>query len=64
MGTGLHGKRLGVVGLGHQGRKVAKIGRAFGMELLAWSQNLDPDGPGRRTPEAVSKEELFSSATW
>ena len=42
VGTGLDGKRLGVVGLGNQGRKVAEIGRAFGMKVVAWSQNLDP----------------------
>jgi len=62
VGTGLAGKRLGVVGLGYQGRKVAKIGRAFGMELLAWSQNLDPDRARKAHAKAVSKEELFSSS--
>jgi phosphoglycerate dehydrogenase-like enzyme len=62
VGTGLAGKRLGVVGLGYQGRKVAKIGRAFGMELLAWSQNLDPDRARKAHARAVSKEELFSSS--
>ena len=62
VGTGLHGKRLGVVGLGKQGRKVAKIGRAFGMKLLAWSQNLDPSVADKAHAKAVGKEELFSSA--
>jgi phosphoglycerate dehydrogenase-like enzyme len=62
VGTGLAGKRLGVVGLGYQGRKVAKIGRAFGMELLAWSQNLDPERARKAHARAVSKEELFSSS--
>ena len=62
VGTGLAGKRLGVVGLGYQGRKVAKIGRAFGMDLLVWSQNLDPERAGKAHAQAVSKEELFSSA--
>ena len=61
VGTGLHGKKLGLVGLGHQGRTVAKIGRAFGMKLAAWSQNLDPDVAKKAHAEAVSKEELFSS---
>src|ERR1700729_562738 len=41
-GGGLDGKRLGVVGLGRQGRRGAEIGRAFGMQVVAWSQNLDP----------------------
>ncbi len=61
VGTGLHGQRLGVVGLGRQGRRVAKIGRAFGMKLAAWSQNLDPDVAKKAHAEAVGKEELFSS---
>ena len=61
VGTDLHGKKLGIVGLGHQGRTVAKIGRAFGMKLAAWSQNLDPDIANKAHAEAVSKEELFSS---
>jgi phosphoglycerate dehydrogenase-like enzyme len=62
VGTGLAGKRLGIVGLGQQGRKVAKIGRAFGMELLAWSQNLDQGRARKAKAQAVSKEELFSSS--
>jgi phosphoglycerate dehydrogenase-like enzyme len=37
---GLEGKVLGVVGLGKLGRRVAAVGRAFGMEVVAWSQNL------------------------
>ncbi len=62
VGTELHGKKLGLVGLGRQGLRVAKIGRAFGMELLAWSQNLDPDVAKKAKAEAVSKQELFSSS--
>jgi phosphoglycerate dehydrogenase-like enzyme len=62
VGTGLDGKRLGVVGLGRQGRKVAEIGRAFGMHVVAWSQNLDPEHAEKVHAEAVSKEELFASA--
>jgi phosphoglycerate dehydrogenase-like enzyme len=62
VGTGLDGKRLGVVGLGHQGRRVADVGRAFGMKVVAWSQNLDPDVAKKAHAKAVSKEELFSSS--
>jgi len=62
VGTGLEGKRLGVVGLGHQGRRVGDIGRAFGMKVVAWSQNLDPDVARKAHVKAVSKEELFSSS--
>jgi phosphoglycerate dehydrogenase-like enzyme len=61
VGIDLAGKKLGLVGLGPQGRRVAKIGRAFGMKLRAWSQNLDPAVAEKAHAEAVSKEELFSS---
>jgi phosphoglycerate dehydrogenase-like enzyme len=62
VGTGLDGKRLGVAGLGHQGQRVAGIGRAFGMKVLAWSQHLDPEVARKAHAKAVSKEELFSSS--
>src|SRR5580700_6554199 len=62
VGTGLDGKRLGVVGLGRQGRRVAEIGRAFGMHVVAWSQNLDPAQAEQVGAKAVSKEELFASS--
>ncbi len=62
IGTGLDGKRLGLVGLGRQGQQVARIGRAFGMKLTAWSQNLDPDQAKKVHAKAVSKQKLFSSA--
>jgi phosphoglycerate dehydrogenase-like enzyme len=62
IGTGLDGKRLGLVGLGRQGQRVAQIGRTFGMKLLAWSQNLNPAQAKDSHAKAVSKEKLFSSA--
>jgi len=62
VGTGLDGKRLGVVGLGRQGQRVASIGRAFGMKVAAWSQNLDPAEAKKMHVKAVGKEELFSSS--
>jgi phosphoglycerate dehydrogenase-like enzyme len=62
VGTGLDGKQLGVVGLGRQGLGVAKIARAFGMKLAAWSQNLDPAVAKKAHAKAVSKDELFSSS--
>src|ERR1041384_4566861 len=40
IGTDLHGRTLGLLGLGRIGSQVAVIGRAFGMNVLAWSQNL------------------------
>jgi phosphoglycerate dehydrogenase-like enzyme len=62
VGTGLEGKRLGVAGFGRLGRQVGRIGRAFGMQVVAWSQNLDAAAAAEEEVEAVSKETLFSSA--
>jgi phosphoglycerate dehydrogenase-like enzyme len=58
-GECLHGKTLGVLGLGNIGSAVARIGLAFGMEVIAWSQNLTPDKAQACGARLVSKEELF-----
>jgi phosphoglycerate dehydrogenase-like enzyme len=63
VGTDLAGSTLGVVGLGRIGARVARIGLAFGMDVLAWSQNLTADTTeplGVRL--AGSKEELLASS--
>jgi phosphoglycerate dehydrogenase-like enzyme len=62
IGDGLHGKTLGVVGLGNIGSEVARIGVAFGMNVNAWSQNLTPEKAQACGARLVSKEELFRSA--
>ncbi|WP_166972881.1 D-2-hydroxyacid dehydrogenase family protein [Brevibacterium atlanticum] len=62
VGGDLDGHRLGVVGLGRLGAKVARVGAAFGMDVVAWSQNLDADRADGLGVRAVSKEELFSTA--
>jgi phosphoglycerate dehydrogenase-like enzyme len=62
IGPELAGRTLGLVGLGRQGSAVAKVGRAFGMELIAWSQNLTPERAAEARAEAVTKEELFRRA--
>jgi phosphoglycerate dehydrogenase-like enzyme len=62
VGTDLAGATLGVVGLGHLGRRVAAIGQAFGMRVIAWSQNLEPRVAAAAGAEAVSKETLLRSA--
>ena len=62
LGPELAGRTLGVVGLGRQGSVVAKVARAFGMEVIAWSQNLTPDRAAEAGAQAVAKEELFSRA--
>ena len=43
IGRELNGRTLGVLGLGHVGAEVARLGRAFGMRVIAWSQNLTPE---------------------
>lgn len=43
LGVDLHGKTLGILGLGHIGSRVANIAKAFGMDVVAWSQNLTPE---------------------
>ncbi|MFE1369244.1 D-2-hydroxyacid dehydrogenase family protein [Streptomyces anulatus] len=63
LGADLHGRTLGLLGLGKIGGRVAQVGRAFGMEVLAWSQNLTKE----RTDEvgatlAASKEDLLASS--
>ena len=62
MGEGLSGKTLGVIGLGRLGSQVATIGAAFGMHLLAWSQNLTAERTAEFDATLVSKEELLSSS--
>jgi phosphoglycerate dehydrogenase-like enzyme len=59
LGTTLHGKTLGIVGLGGIGRKVAGYGRAFGMRVLAWSQNLTDEAAAAGGAERVEKDTLF-----
>jgi phosphoglycerate dehydrogenase-like enzyme len=62
IGTSLHGKTLGVVGLGRIGREVAAVGQAFGMQVAAWSQNLDEDEARNNGVWPVSKQQLFSGS--
>src|SRR5712671_2170748 len=62
VGTELRGKTLGVLGLGRVGSEVARIGRAFGMDLIAWSQNMTPEAAPAVGAVLVSKDELFEQA--
>jgi D-3-phosphoglycerate dehydrogenase len=64
MGAGfsLAGKRLGCLGLGNIGARVAAIGKAFGMECQAWSQNLTAEKASAAGVRYVSKSELFESS--
>lgn len=59
---GLAGKRLGVVGLGKLGTQVARVGQAFGMEVVAWSQNLTDARAAEVGVRRVEKRELFATS--
>ncbi len=59
LGRDLLGSLLGVIGLGRLGSQVARLGQAFGMEVLGWSQNLTRDGASEVGVSLVSKEELL-----
>ena len=60
VGIGLKGKVLGLVGLGRLGGQVARIGKAFGMEVIAWSQNLTAERAAEAGAALVTKDELFA----
>lgn len=62
IGTDLYGKTLGILGLGRIGAPVARVARAFGMKLIAWSQNLTPEVAEQHWSHLVSKEALFREA--
>jgi phosphoglycerate dehydrogenase-like enzyme len=62
VGIGLHGKVLGIFGLGNLGSQVAAIGKAFQMEVIAWSENLTPERASSLGVQRVDKEELFRRA--
>ncbi|MDX6348319.1 MAG: hypothetical protein QOF84_3109 [Streptomyces sp.] len=62
VGQGLHGKTLGILGLGRIGSQVARVGQAFGMDTIAWSQNLTPETAAQHGVRAVTKEELFTQS--
>jgi D-3-phosphoglycerate dehydrogenase len=58
----LEGKRLGVIGLGRLGSRVAGYARAFGMEVVAWSQNLTEEKARQGGAKLVSKDELLATS--
>ncbi|OAV49979.1 hydroxyacid dehydrogenase [Rhizobium sp. WYCCWR10014] len=61
-GTTVGGKVLGILGLGGLGRRVAEIGKVFGMELQAWSQNMTAEQAEAAGARLVSKQELFATS--
>ena len=62
IGTELKGKMLGVIGLGKIGTQVAKVGKAFGMEVCAWSENLNLCHANELGVLPMSKEDLLKNS--
>ena len=62
VGLELKGKILGLIGLGKIGSQVAKIGKAFGMQVVAWSENLNLSYANELGVLAMSKKELLKNA--
>ncbi|MFN6953413.1 MAG: D-2-hydroxyacid dehydrogenase family protein [Acetobacteraceae bacterium] len=62
IGTLLHGKTLGLVGLGRLGARMAVLGQALGMRVIAWSPNLTPERAAGTGAEAVSRAALFAES--
>ena len=62
IGSELKGKMLGVMGLGKIGTQVAKVGKAFGMEVCAWSENLNLSHANEIGVLPMSKEDLLKNS--
>ncbi len=62
IGRDLEGLTLGVLGLGKLGQRSAAVGKAFGMKIIAWSQNLTDEKAKVGGADYVSKEDLFRNA--
>ena len=62
IGVELKGKILGLIGLGRVGSQVAKIGKVFGMQVMAWSENLNLEACKELDVLPCSKEELIKNS--
>ena len=62
VGMDLMGATLGLAGLGRIGSQLARIGQAFEMDVIAWSQHLDPAAAADKGVRAVSQADLFATA--
>jgi phosphoglycerate dehydrogenase-like enzyme len=64
VGTEIRNKTLGVIGLGRIGLEVAKVGNAFGMNVIAWSENLTAERAEECGTTLVSKDDLFRQSDY
>ncbi|MFL9926336.1 D-2-hydroxyacid dehydrogenase family protein [Herbaspirillum lusitanum] len=62
IGADLNGRTLGIIGLGRVGSQIARIGKAFNMNIVVWSPNMTPERAAEHGAESVSKSALFSTA--
>ena len=62
VGEGLYGKTLGLLGLGNVGKRVAAYGQAFGMKMIAWSENMTAEQAQASGAVRVEKDELFAQS--
>ncbi|MBK3465648.1 D-2-hydroxyacid dehydrogenase family protein [Pseudomonas sp. MF6776] len=62
LGGDLHGKTLGILGLGSIGQRVAQFGQVFGMRVIVWSENLTAERAQQAGVTYVSKQQLFEQA--
>jgi phosphoglycerate dehydrogenase-like enzyme len=62
LGFELNERTLGLVGLGRLGTAMVPVAKAFGIDVIAWSQNLTPAAAGAAGTRAIAKEELFAAA--
>jgi len=62
IGEDLEGLTLGIVGVGKLGQRVAGVGKAFGMKVIGWSQNLTPEKAKEAGVAYASREDLFRNA--
>jgi phosphoglycerate dehydrogenase-like enzyme len=62
LGRSLEGRTLGILGLGRFGTRMAALGRAFGMEIIAWSPSLTPERAAAAGARQVEREALFAES--
>ncbi len=62
VGMDLSGRTLGLIGLGNLGQRVARVGQAFGMNVIAWSQNLTPERCKEHGVTYATKADLFQQS--